>query len=62
MHVNSLRPTAITSHGSIACASNINSNNNRDNAIQETVETAIVNQSDKITSGRCSSGFVSTSV
>lgn len=60
--VNSLQPTAITSHGSIACASNINSNNNRDNAIQETVETAIVNQSSKITSGRCSSGFVSTSV
>lgn len=57
--VNALRPTAITSHGSIACESKINSSNNRDNAIQE---TAIVNQSDKITSGRCSSGFVSTSV
>lgn len=33
-----------------------------DNAIQETVEAAIVNHSDKITSGRSSSGFVRTSV
>lgn len=59
---NALQPTAITSQGSIACASNINSNINRDNAIQETVEAAIVNQSDKITSGRSGSVFVSTSV
>uniref|UniRef100_A0A8W8JFT3 Uncharacterized protein n=1 Tax=Magallana gigas TaxID=29159 RepID=A0A8W8JFT3_MAGGI len=59
---NALQPTAITSQGSIACASSTYSNINRDNAIQETVEAAIVNQSDKITSGRSSSGFVSTSV
>lgn len=61
---NALQPTAIISHGSIACASSTNSNINRDNAIQERVETAMVNQSIKITSGRSTSGFVkcSTSV
>lgn len=59
---NALQPTAIISHGSIACASSTNSNINRDNAIQETVETAMVNQSDKITSGRSTSGLVSTSI
>lgn len=55
---NALQPTDITSQGSIACVSSINSNISRDKAIQETVEAAIVNQSEKITSGRSSSGFV----
>lgn len=59
---NALQPTDITSQGSIACASSIKSNTSRDNAIQETVEAAIGNQSGKITSGRSSSGFVRTSV
>lgn len=59
---NALQPTAITSQGSIARASSINSNSKRDNTIQKTVEAETVNQSDKIISGRSSSGFVSTSV
>lgn len=59
---NALQPPAITSQGSIACESITKSNINRDNAIQETVEAAIINQSDKITTGRSSSGFVSTSI
>lgn len=40
---NALHLTAITSQGSIACASSIKSHINRDSAIQETVEAAIVN-------------------
>lgn len=39
---NALQLTAIISQGSIACASITNSNINRDNTIQETVEAAIV--------------------
>lgn len=59
---NALHPTPITSQGNFVCPSSINSNINRDNTIQVTVEAAIVNQSDKITLSTSSSGSVSKSV